>query len=354
MHELIVESVDTLADLRDDWTRLAERTGNVFSTWEWADAWLTHIGAGSELALATCIRPGGEVVGILPFYVASARPARTLRFVGQGPADRLGPVCAPEDRENVVRALMRALAERRWGWQVLFASELPVEEGWGELLGGRVWGTQPSPVLDLTGLDWDGYLATRSSNARQQIRRRERRLRQAHEVGIRTTSDPGRVQEDLEIFDHLHRARWGSGSQAFAGDWGRFARDFAQRASERGWLNLRFLDLDRQPAACYFGFRYMGVENYWQAGRDPRFDELSVGAVLLADTIREAIESGAHEFRFLRGDEAYKLRYAGHDPGLEARVLSRGLLGTMSVRGAATARSLLSYERRQRLARLLP
>jgi CelD/BcsL family acetyltransferase involved in cellulose biosynthesis len=262
-------------------------------------------------------------------------------------------VCAPEDRAAVVRALKRALAERRWGWQVLFASELPVEEGCGEMLGGRVWGSQPSPVLDLTGLDWDGYLATRSTNARQQIRRRERRLRENHDVSIRTTTEPARVQDDLEIFDRLHRARWGEASQVFAGDWGRFARDFAQRAAERGWLNLRFLDVDGQPAACYFGFRYAGVENYWQAGRDPRFDELSVGAVLLADTIRDAIDSGAREFRFLRGDEAYKLRYASHDPGLEARVLSRGAVGTISVRGAATARSLLSYERRQRLARLL-
>ena len=48
--------------------------------------------------------------------------------------------------------------------------------------------------------------------------------------------------------------------------------------------------------------------------------------------MRAALEDGAHEYRFLEGDEQYKYRFTNDDPGLETIGVARGTPG-----GAALA-----------------
>jgi CelD/BcsL family acetyltransferase involved in cellulose biosynthesis len=76
--------------------------------------------------------------------------------------------------------------------------------------------------------------------------------------------------------------------------------------------------------AAWYGLRFAGTESYYQAGRNPAWDHRSVGFVLLAHSIRSAFDDGVQEYRFLRGQEAYKYRFAEEDAGLETIALTRG------------------------------
>ncbi|MFL5781968.1 MAG: hypothetical protein ACJ760_11700, partial [Thermoleophilaceae bacterium] len=159
--------LEPIADIdaaRADWRRLAQASGNLFSTWEWASVWWRHLGGGRPLHLTAARAESGEVTAILPFFLARERPLRVLRFVGHGPADRLEPICAPGDRAFAAGALRAALDERVGGWHVAIADRLPGEEGWASLLEARVFRTEPSPVLVSEGRDWDAFLASRSKN----------------------------------------------------------------------------------------------------------------------------------------------------------------------------------------------
>jgi len=49
--------------------------------------------------------------------------------------------------------------------------------------------------------------------------------------------------------------------------------------------------------------------------------------VLLVHTMRAALEDGAHEYRFLEGNEQYKYRFTNDDPGLQNIAYARGALG---------------------------
>src|SRR3954453_15544676 len=93
--ELTLERLGDPASVREDWTTLAERAGNVFATWEWADAWWRVYGEDRPLPVHGCRDADGLLVAVLPLYLSRTRPVRTLRFLGHGPADQLGPVCAP-------------------------------------------------------------------------------------------------------------------------------------------------------------------------------------------------------------------------------------------------------------------
>jgi hypothetical protein len=48
---LLIEEVDSLDALRDEWTRLAELDGDLFKTWEWARAWEDTYGAERRVLL---------------------------------------------------------------------------------------------------------------------------------------------------------------------------------------------------------------------------------------------------------------------------------------------------------------
>ena len=301
-----------------EWRTLAERSRNVFGTQEWAETWWEHFGEGAELRVE--IIPS---LAVLPLYVERKGVFRLLRFVGHGAADEVGPVCAPEERDAAATAMREVLA--RDDYHLFLGDHLA--PGWAEPLGARVVERMSSPVIELTGGTWDDFLASRSSNFRQQLRSSERRL-ESRGLSFRlATADT--VAEDFETLVELHTARW-PGSPWFADAVG-FHRDFVSVALARGWLRLWILELDGRPAAAWLGYRFAGVESYYQAGRDPELQRERVGLVLLAHTIREAIQDGMSEYRLLRGDESFKYRFATGDPGVETLARPSGALGRLAL-----------------------
>ena len=334
------EPIATLEELREPWAELAERSGNVFSSWEWADVWWRHFGAGRQLLLTACHDRDGRLVAILPLYLASTRPVRVVRFLGHGVADQLGPVCAPEDAESAALALRPALDLRAGRWDVLLADRLPGSDRWVTRGPGTVLRRESSPVLRLDHAGWDEYLATRSANFRQQLRRRERALARDHDLRYRLTESPAALDADLDTLYSLHSRRWAGAPvpTAFTGAALGFHRELAAVALERGWLRLWTMELDGRPAAAWYGFRFGGVESYYQAGRDPDREHGSIGLVLLAHSVRAALEDGMREYRFLRGGEDFKRRFTDSDPAVVTMALARTMAGRASVAaGAALA-----------------
>jgi dTDP-4-amino-4,6-dideoxygalactose transaminase/CelD/BcsL family acetyltransferase involved in cellulose biosynthesis len=332
---LRLEPMTTLDELRVEWNELAKASQNVFATWEWNSTWWSHFGAERALFATSCRSTAGELVAVLPLHLATTSPLRIVRFVGYGPADQLGPVCEPVQRPLVARALRRALAETPWRWDVFFGEQLWAEEGWSAFLGGKLMQRTRSPVLRFRG-GWADFLALKSSHFRKRMRWQERRLEREHELRYRRAEDPARLDADLDTLFALHAARWPDGSSFAAEE--SFHRDFAARALERGWLRLWFLEIDGRPVAAWYGFRFSGIEWHYQTGRDPAWREASVGLLLVAHTVRQALEEGVHEYRFLRGDEPYKYRLATADPGLETIALSRGMAGELALVAAPAFR----------------
>ncbi len=348
--DLTLEPIDSFEVAPQEWGGLAERSGNLFATREWAETWWRHFGDGRPLLLTACRGSGGSLAAVLPLYMASGRPLRTLRFLGHGPADQLGPACDPADSAAVAAGLKSGLKRRHWPWDIFIAERLSGSEHWGSLLGGKVLQKESSPVMTTGGLGWDAYLASRSSNFRQQVTRRERKLAREHEIRYRL-ADRDSFEADFERLVQLHELRWGERSPAFVGPLKGFHRDFASVALDRGWLRLWSLEVDGTTVAAWHGFRFGGFESYYQSGRDPEWDSHRVGFVLLTHTMREAFNDGMGEYRMLRGAEAYKDRFANEDHHIETFTLARGVGRAASALGGAARRTMPARVRR-RLARL--
>jgi CelD/BcsL family acetyltransferase involved in cellulose biosynthesis len=331
--DVIFEQTTSLEAVRDDWTRLSEQSTNVFATWEWATAWWRHFGRGRRPLVTSCGRRGGETFALLPIYVWKKAGVRVLRLIGHGPADELGPLCAPQHRASVAAAL-RGVLEGTHS-DIFLGEQLRRDEAWAQHLGATVRGTGSSPVLQLSRRSWDDFLAARSANFRQQVRRRERALGKLG-LRFRLCDNRDRVARDLDILFALHRRRWGGHESEFSRRTA-FHRDFATRAFERGWLRLWFLELNDTQVAAWYGLRFRGVDSYYQAGRDPAWDRFAVGFVLLAHSVREAMSDGMQEYRFGRGAEEYKSRFADDDAEVQTLVLGRGLKGRFAILAAEAA-----------------
>lgn len=340
-----VERLESVAAGAAEWDELALRCGNVFGTREFLSAWWHSFGAGGELHVHAVRDPDRRLLGLLPLYAWPVRPVRVLRFLGHGAGDELGPIAEPPARQEVARALLDVLSDVRSS--LLVGEQLPADAAWSRLLGGRRISTEGSPVLRFGHGTWDDYVAAQSANMRQQIRRLERRLAKAHDVRFVCPTGPDDFETALDVLFALHRARWSGANTNFARR-ERFHREFAHTARERGWARLWLLEVNGRPAAAWYGLRFAGSESYYQMGRDPRWDRASVGFVLLVHSIREALADGMEEYRFLRGGESYKYRFATGDHGLESMLFGRNPDGAAMLLAAQSAVALRRALRRRR------
>src|SRR5258706_16474546 len=72
--------IETIADaagfraLRDEWTRLLERSASdcIFLTWEWLHTWWEHFGTSRGLALIA-VRQGDDLIGLAPLWFKRVR-----------------------------------------------------------------------------------------------------------------------------------------------------------------------------------------------------------------------------------------------------------------------------------------
>jgi len=348
--ELRVERLESLDAARAECELLCARDANIFTTFEWMSAWWTHLRDGEALRLAACRDAGGAAVGLLALVTRRERGLQVVRLLGHGPSDRLAPICAPEDRPRVAAALRRALHDS--DVDLFLGEQMPADDGWGPAIGATVLEREANPVLHIGAIGWEEFLARRSSNFRQQVRRRERRLARRGELRYRLADDPARLAADLDTLIDLHDARWSArGSTAFAGARRELHHEFAAQALARGWLRLWLLEIDGRAVAAWYGFRYAGAEWYYQSGRDMSAGNDAVGFVLLCHTIREAMNDGMREYRLLRGDEAYKARFADRDPGLQTVALALSARGRTALAAKLARPAAGRVVRRMRSAR---
>ena len=341
-----VADFDRLESLEPEWRHLAVERGNGFLTPEWFRAWLAHYGGEHEPYVPILRDPGGSLRGLLPLALSRSGHPRVCRIAGANLGDRFHPVCEPGHEPEVAGAAGEALAEAPVPWSVISLDHIQVDEPWIAALGeatGRRLSTRsriaaPMPLIEISRHEgWEDYLATRSSNFRQQVRRFGRRAARETELRIRRTEAASEVESDMRIFFDLHDRRFGGrGGSSLSAERARsFHLDFAKAALEEGWLRLWFLELDGHPAAAWYGWRLGDRYSYYNSGFDPEFASLSPGLVLISAVIESAFEEGAGEFDFLLGQESYKYRFADRERTVSDVSLAPALPHPAGIRVAA-------------------
>jgi CelD/BcsL family acetyltransferase involved in cellulose biosynthesis len=321
----IITSLEQLCELEPEWNELLKSAGSntVFLTWEWIATWWRVYGKSASLNVLV-VRDHGTLVGIAPLKRV------TVRLLGQE-FDRIefigsGSDVTPEYLDVIVRrgyepAVATAFAETLAAESrphVLDLRPLSPDSVAVTHLERRLATGATSrrvldavcPVLDLPE-SREAFLKGRSRNYRKKIGEYQRRCRRELAATIRVSASHQDVRRDMEMLAALHRKRWGTQTRSFvSNEYIQFHQDLAKQALDRGWIRLFSLESRSRTVAMLYCFAYDGHYYYYQGGWDPDFVRNRVGLVLMHEVIQQAIVDGARVFDFLRGEEAYKGRWA--------------------------------------------
>ncbi|MCA1798677.1 MAG: GNAT family N-acetyltransferase [Xanthomonadaceae bacterium] len=322
--ELITDEA-RFATMGDEWNELlaASASDVPFLTWEWLYTWWKHLREDRTLHIVT-VRDGERLIAIAPLALRPPRlgrlqPHRVLEFLGSGlvGSDYLDLIV----RRGADRAALTALAAHFGDAGVVAElTRVRPQSSCASVMSGQLdeagWTvveeqTETCPYLDLAGHDWESYLQTLGSSHRYNVRRRVRNLEKSFTVEFEECTEPRRVAclDALVQLHHLRREQLGGSDALHTDELVAFHRELTEHALKCGWLRLYVMNLDGNPAASVYGFLYGGVYYFYQSGFDPGYNKFSVGLVVLAYSIRRAIEEGVAEYDLLHGNESYKYRW---------------------------------------------
>lgn len=334
------KSLNELQALRGEWSQLVEasRSASVFSGWEWAETFWRYVAPGREPLILLARDERNRLVGVLPLArTRQMRLVRVLEVLGCNergyPMADYGGLLAEHGVEHAVwEAILRYLKGSHWAVMDLrncIVSMPGDEEALTHFYG------QAAAELNLAAkvqhgamcrrislpATFDRYLAMLSSNSRQNIRRK---LRKLAEGGFTIEQvRPATQGEEVfnEAFDALityHQQRWAENPTggAFPTQRSRdLQRDVARRLDGAGQLDLRVMrDADRRIVGVIYNLRRKGVGYFYGLGvsQEEKYVPLSLGNCLLAESIAAAIEAGCHTFDLMRGDHEYKHHFGGY------------------------------------------
>jgi len=322
-----IEDPAAFQALREEWDELlaASLADSFFLTWEWLYAWWTHL-AGDRRLFLLVARQGGRLVAIAPLSLRARRvagvvPLRSVEFLGADrlSSDYLDVIVRRGWEADAIPALARYLADarlalelasvRRAGCAAAALSRALTQRRW------RMWETPTAvcPFIDLSEHTWESYLGTLESKPRNDFLRLLKNLTKKFSVRLEPASSEPQRREFMAHLVRLHNLRWqnlGGSDALHTADLVAFHDEVSRVTLERGWLRLFVLWLDGQPVASLYGFRYGRTFYFVQTGFDPAYGRHAVGLITVGLTIKSAIAEGAEEYDFLRGDEAYKFRWA--------------------------------------------
>jgi len=346
-----------LVGLGAEWEdlRRTSSTTSPFMSWPWVGAWLETIGSDADLEVHVARDPdSGRLVGIAPFYVATTRRAglavRELRMLGSGAAapDHLDMLIAPGAGLDVATDLWEAVGRNR-RWDLLNLDGIVADSHLASVATrrtGDVAQRLTAPYLPLDG-GWDIVASRFSGRLRNNLRRYGRKLDRDADVAERMVVEAADLDDTFDQLVRLHQAvRTDKGDPGvFADpDTKRFLRRASHRLLDAGRLRLWRLDADGDPIAIILCARGGDSVAFYTTGYDAAWSKYGPGRRIMARAIRGAIDEGAAEFDFLRGDEPYKREW-----GTEARALAVVRRPT-SLKGRAlwAAKSVVDFTRRRR------
>ena len=303
--------------LSGEWESLLERSAarSIFLTPQWQElCWQNLDGESWELLLLS-IRGTDGPLGLAPLR----RRDGTICFVGNVEvSDYLDFVVQTGEEETFYTALLDTLREEQWETLDLhgLSASSPTLSYLQSLAPGKglsvaIEQETVAPAMDLPD-SWDGFLSSLKKKDRHELRRKMRRL--TSNVSARYYCLEGEeLVGAMDDFLRLHRVSSDEKAAFMDVQMERFFRTIADRLADKEWVKLYFLEVDGERVSTALCFDYDQESLLYNSGFDPGYGWLSVGLLLKAFCVRDAIESGKRRFDFLRGSEHYKYELGGVD-----------------------------------------
>lgn len=310
-----------------DWEGLLGQSPikSIFLTPQWQELCWQNLWVSGWQLLLLAIRGEDGPIGIAPLR----RREGTICFIGNVEvSDHLDFVLREGEEKAFYQAFLEALQAE--DWHTLDLHCLPPHSptlahlpALAERLGFSV-ALEPEEVSPAMGLPdtWEGFLASLDKKHRHELRRKMRRLQENDSFRFYSLAG-GDLPGGMDDFLRLHRVSAPEKATFMDRPMEAFFRTMAAHLAAQDWARLYFLEIDGKRVSTALCFEYGEEILLYNSGFDPAYRGLSVGQLLKAFCIQDAIESGKKRFDFLRGNEHYKYELGGVDVPLYRCLVQR-------------------------------
>ncbi len=317
----VISSPDELTSLSAPWEALWRQSSGAtpFQSPQWLLPWLRHYGSDGELT-AIVTREGDALASLAPLSVLREDDESLGMLLGTGISDYLDIV---GDASPVMEAL-GSIECQLWDFQQLRPSSALLTAPLPAGLADNVEDQDPCPVLSLDGANAE-LESLLSTHARKKLRYYRRSLARLGDVRVEEANEAN-LDELLDALYLLHAARWRRRNlPGVLADptIQQFHREVARGFLAAGALRMYATRVNDRIVAIFYGFAHAGSVYYYLSGYEPELEKLSIGTLIVAHAVEQAVRDSATSFDFLRGAEEYKYMWGATDRVNRRRQLFR-------------------------------
>ncbi len=322
----VLNPLNSFQQIRTEWLNLLAQCpiNTFFLMPQWQEIWWESFRDRRELA-GFYLQQSEGVTAI----ASLARQGEEISFIGNTETfDYNDFMVRPGAEADFFAALLSWLGQREWKALELpsLIEDSPTLQYLPDLARRQGYTVEVSSEDVTPGLQlpvtWDEYLSGLSRKNRHELRRKLRRLEGVPGWRWYCLQEPEAVAERLDDFLALMRQSDPEKAAYMTPARETFFRRIAARTAEMDLLRLFFLEMDGKDVAAALCFDYNGTRFLYNSGYNPEYGYYSVGLLLNALCLREAIEQGKSYFDFLRGPEPYKYHLGGLNRTIYRMVVS--------------------------------
>lgn len=316
----VVSRIDDLANLRDDWDKLASKHGSYmpFLCFDWFRLWLHHFLNGNELCVVF-LHEGHNLACIAPFL----RKRERFKGINVRKIELVGNVYSPfryflfdqlgnEQRVAYLSIILKFLAKSYSQWDFIDFSAIPGENRSFDVLKEAINKAGVSCSEYFSFGDWylddiacsgDEYIAALPKKIRKDVPYCRRRLQKMGNLEFKLIRNQGSIDDYMELYYWVYSKSW----QRREGVGPTFHRDLAKLAAKNGWLRLGFLFLDGTPISAQFWMTCSNNSFILKTVYNQDYRKYSPGKILTAEMMKYVIDiDKVKTVDYVQGDEPYK------------------------------------------------
>ncbi len=322
MNYKLYDNFDTILPQWNELIQTSE-TATVFQTYEFINAWWKIFIKDNSQLFVVAVYKDNNMVGLGLFRKVGS----TLTFIG---TDKVGPngdlvtdygdIVAQTGREkeiwtkiieaakeNGIKNLqLEFMRESSNSFKFLSGEKYEVSE----MMDNNVFDS--TPFLELP-LSWEEYLTQLPRKERHELKRKIRRLEESDNYEIFSSPNP---QEDLGEFIRLHKLSTVKKDVFMSEQMAGFFEALTNSLSAKNIIDIMFMKFNGERVSSVFSFKWKNQYWLYNSGFNRKYEYVSVGFLLKALGIKNAIEKKYNVYNFLRGRERYKYDLGARDEKL--------------------------------------
>jgi len=325
----LVEQEAEFRALEPEWWDLWARTPSAtpFQSPAWLIPWWQAFHPGRLNVLA--VWDAERLAGLAPFYIEGRRALP----IGISLSDYLDVLIDPQRFDEAAPLLSEGIEEcLASGLEEWEMPDLDAQAQAHALQPDAMIESHPAEISPVLRIPKRRRMAAIVPQPKlRKLRMARHRADRAGGYEIERCREPSFCEIFAALAD-MHAARWREHGVLADDRVCEFHLESLPRLDRAGLLRLLVCRIGGRLAGIYHGLAARRCAYAYLSGFDPAFAFFSPGTLLIGAAIEDAIEGGAEEFHFLRGNETYKYEWGAREQRNIRRVFRPALVRSLALR----------------------